>query len=333
MPDSAAGHGNRPGWREARLDLAAVLMRSGMVWVPVNAHAVGEGLRHVLTHAEPRALVADRELLPRIAECAAPLEGVVRVVAAGERDVTLSAMIAAGGGFEAPQPAASDLLAIMYTSGTTGPAKGVMVTHRLLRLAGGRALPWLSLPWFSVSVCDEAGREVPAFTRGEIVVRAHAPTALAPGYFRNAEATARALRDGRLVAGDCGSFDGAGNLFLPGRLSDSVRVKGENVSAREVEHVALRHPAVADCAMIGAPAEVGEQDITLFVQPREGETIDLAALSGWLGERLAPYQNPRYLALIEAFERTSSQRIMKHRLSAAPERCFDQLARRPAGDR
>jgi crotonobetaine/carnitine-CoA ligase len=424
--------------------------------VPVNAQAVGEGLRHVLTHAGPKALVADQELLPQIAECGASLAGVPTVVAAGEAPLSLAAMIASRERCDAPPPAPSDLVAIMYTSGTTGPAKGVMVTHRMLRLAGegalrvadardgdvlymweplyhiggaqllvlplrrrvvlamvgrfsasrfwaevraegashihflggilqillkqppgaldrthGARIAWgggcppdvwrpfeerfgvairecygmteassfttvndrgvvgsvgRALPWLAVSVCDEAGREVPTFTRGEIVVRAHDPTALTPGYFRNPEATSKALRDGALFTGDCGSFDADGNLFFHGRLSDSVRVRGENVSAWEVEHVALRHPAVADCAMIGVAAEVGEQDIKLFVQPREGETIDLAALSAWLGARLAPYQNPRYLALIAGFERTASQRIMKHRLSPAREGCFDRLA-------
>jgi crotonobetaine/carnitine-CoA ligase len=85
---------------------------------------------------------------------------------------------------------------------------------------------------------------------------------------------------------------------------------------------------VQDCAIIGVAAEVGEQDIKLFVQPRGGMQLDLAALSAWLGERLAPYQNPRYLAEIAEFERTPSLRIMKHRLSPARDDGFDRLARR-----
>ena len=74
--------------------------------------------------------------------------------------------------------------------------------------------------------------------------------------------------------------------------------------------------------MIGVAAEVGEQDIKLFVKPRGA--IDLRELSAWLGERLAPFQNPRYLAVVEEFERTPSQRIMKHRLSREVSGCFDR---------
>ena len=61
-----------------------------------------------------------------------------------------------------------------------------------------------------------------------------------------------------------------GNLYFHGRMSDSVRCRGENVSAFEVEHVAAAHPGVEDCAMIGVAAEIGEQDIKLFVKPKAG---------------------------------------------------------------
>lgn len=156
-------------------------------------------------------------------------------------------------------------------------------------------------------------------------MRAHVKNAIFPGYFRNPEATAKALRGGALYTGDLGVFDAEGNLTFLGRMTDSVRCKGENVSAWEVERVVVTHPAVEDCAMIGVAAEVGEQDIKLFVKPKPGETIDPPALSAWLGERLAPFQNPRYIVVIAEFERTPSQRIMKHKLSRETVGCWDRL--------
>ena len=59
-------------------------------------------------------------------------------------------------------------------------------------------------------------------------------------------------------------------LLLPRTRTDSVRCRGENVSAFEVEHVAAAQPSVEDCAMIGVAADVGEQDIKLFVKRRAG---------------------------------------------------------------
>jgi carnitine-CoA ligase len=182
------------------------------------------------------------------------------------------------------------------------------------------------VPWFSVELRDESGRIVDTGERGEIIVHAHAANALFPGYFRNPEATAKALRGGALHTGDLGVADREGNLIFLGRLTDSVRCKGENVSAWEVERIAAAHEAVADCAMIGIAAEIGEQDIKLFVQPKPDETIDPAAFSAWLAERVAPYQNPRYIAVVEGFERTPSQRIMKHKLPRDTQKCWDRLA-------
>jgi crotonobetaine/carnitine-CoA ligase len=182
------------------------------------------------------------------------------------------------------------------------------------------------VPWFSLELRNEQDRLVDAGERGEIVVRARSESALFAGYFRDAKATAKAIRGGALYTGDLGMLDTEGNLTFLGRTTDSMRCKGENVSAWEVERVVVEHPAVEDCAIIGVVAEICEQDIKLFVKPRPGEEIDPRSLSAWLGRRLAPYQNPRYIEVVSAFERTPSQRIMKHRLSRETRDCWDRLA-------
>lgn len=181
------------------------------------------------------------------------------------------------------------------------------------------------VPWLSVEILDEQGTPVAAGVAGEIVVHPRQEGAVFAGYFRNEEATTRALRPDGFHTGDLGMLDADGNLYFLGRLTDSVRVKGENVSAFEVEHVAGSHPLVEDCALIGVKADVGEQEIKLFIKPKAGADIDYASFSEWLGQRLAPFQNPRYLAVVEDFERTPSQRIMKHRLPASPDGSWDRL--------
>ena len=180
------------------------------------------------------------------------------------------------------------------------------------------------MPWFDVVIQDEGGGAVGQGRQGEIVVTSHLPGALTAGYLKNPEATAAALSGNQFRTGDQGSLDAAGNLYFHGRLSDSVRVRGENVTAFEVEHVAAQHPAVEDCAIAGVPAEVGEEEILLFVKAEAGAAIDPAALSAWLAERLAPYQNPRYIKMVADFERTPSQRIMKHRLPRSLEDAWER---------
>jgi crotonobetaine/carnitine-CoA ligase len=183
-------------------------------------------------------------------------------------------------------------------------------------------------PWFEVELIGPTGAPVAQGERGEIVVRTSLPGAITRGYLANPEATARALRGDAFHTGDLGSFDADRNMYFHGRMTDNVRVRGENVSAMEVEQIAAKHPAIEDCAMIGVAAEVGEQEIKLFVKRKAGEALDAAELSAWLGERLAPYQNPRYIVMVGDFERTASQRIMKHKLAAYPAAAWDRTPNR-----
>jgi crotonobetaine/carnitine-CoA ligase len=452
-------HGVRRGERVAVMmrnspaALATIfgLIRAGVIWVPVNAQLRGPGLGYVLDHCEPALAIADPELLPTIAGSGASI-GTAAVISTADIETWLSASAV----FVEPLPAPEDCLAIFYTSGTTGPPKGVMLSHAMLRFAGeavalvaapqptdvflmweplyhiggaqllvlplirdvtlamldrfsasrfwqqaqeyrashihflggilqlllkqppspldrnhGVRIAWgggcpadiwrpfeerfgvevreaygmteassittyndgcvvgsvgRPVPWFKVSVRDSTGNRVAPGERGEIVVHAHRPGALFTGYFRDPAATAKALRGGALWTGDLGRFDADGNLSFLGRMTDSVRCKGENVSAWEVERAAAAHPDIADCAMIGVAAEIGEQDIKLFVQPKPGAAIHPAELSRWLGERVAPYQNPRYIAVVDGFERTPSQRIAKRELPRDTKGCWDRLA-------
>ena len=468
--------GVRPGDRvavmldnsPAALALLFALAKSGSVWIPLNTQLREEQLRYILGHAEPRMLIARADLMPLAQACApdpariilvadrAPAHAPAHAPAYAPALEALAIDTRPAPSPNLPSPGPEALFAISYTSGTTGPPKGVMMSHHMLRLAGegarlvsdvrdgdvlfmweplyhiggsqlivvpllrrailhmvprfsasrfwaevieggathihflggilqillkqppsrlDRAHPvrvawgggcppdvWVAvqhrfgvevrecygmteassfttfndqgivgsigrpLPWFTVALLDEAGAPVPPGARGEIVVRSTDPGAITRGYFRNPEATAKALRNGALHTGDAGSIDDRGNYVFHGRLTDSVRVRGENVSAWEVEHVAASHAAVEDCAIIGVPSDIGEQDIKLFVKPRPGAAVDPAALSAWLAARLPRYQQPRYIEVVRDFERTPSQRIMKHRLPPATSDCWERTA-------
>lgn len=185
-----------------------------------------------------------------------------------------------------------------------------------------------ALPWFEMDVVDEKGRPAAAGALGEIVVRERSPGVLFAGYFRNPAATEGALRDGVLYTGDFGVRDEDGDFHFHGRKTDNLRHRGENVSAFDVEHVVRQHADVEECAVIGVPGELGEQDIMLFVKARPGCRLDAAALAGWCAERLANFQLPRYIAEVERFEKTASERIMKHTLPRDTAVAWDRLAPR-----
>ncbi len=189
-----------------------------------------------------------------------------------------------------------------------------------------------ALPWFEMGIVDDGGRPAEPGEPGEIVVRERAPGMLFKGYFRNPEASAAALREDWMHTGDLGSVDGDGDFYFHGRMTDSLRHRGENVSAFEVEHVVRQHRDVEECAVIGVPGELGEQDIKLFAKARPGRGLDLEELAGWCAGRLAVFQLPRYFVAVEGFEKTASERIMKHALSRRTDDAWDRLApARPGG--
>ena len=444
----------------ASIVVVHALAMAGIVWVPVNTRQRGDGLAYVLEHSSPAAVICDRGVLATIRQAWAKVDETRLIVAedgtgaeAAADVVFLETLLAAPLDFERPSLRGEDLFAIMYTSGTTGRPKGVLVTHSMMRLAGeavvlvtnardgdvmfmweplfhiGGAqllvLPALldvslamvdrfsasrfwqqvrssgathvhylggvlqillkqppadsdrdhavrifwgggckrdiwrlfeqrfgvdirecygmteassittfndngtvgsvgkPLPWFSVDIHGEGGSIAPVGEKGEIVIRSDHDGAIFKGYYLNPEATSKALRGGLFHTGDMGSFDHDGNLQFHGRLADSVRVRGENVSAWEVEHVAAAHPAVEDCAMIGVEADVGEQDIKLFVKLKPGHELGLEDFSSWLSSRLAVFQMPRYFGLVSEFQRTPSERIMKHTLGGNTENSWN----------
>lgn len=186
----------------------------------------------------------------------------------------------------------------------------------------GKPLPWIRLELLS----DEGVPVVPGQT-GQIVLSSDVEGVFLPAYLDNPQATAEALRDGKLYTGDIARQDADGYLYFVGRSTDSIRVRGENVSAWEVERIFVLHPAVAAVAAVGVESEVGEQEILLYVQFKSGAAESFSGLAEWAEKVLAAFQRPRYYSAVERFELTPSERIRKHLLpkdiSAAWDRCVN----------
>ena len=73
---------------------------------------------------------------------------------------------------------------------------------------------------------------------------------------------------------------GAGGfLYFNGRLKDTIRRGGENISADELEAIAVFHPAVLYCAAVGVPDELGDEEVLLYVQPRPGTQAEPAGIA------------------------------------------------------
>ncbi len=165
---------------------------------------------------------------------------------------------------------------------------------------------------YEVKIVDEAGREVPPGTVGELIVRGTPGVSLMKGYFKNPEATAQTLRDGWLWSGDQAWMDGDGYYFFVDRKKDMIKRAGENVSASEVEEALKQHPAVFDAAVVGVPDPLRDAAIRAYVILKDGATATADDLIAWCRSRLSPFKVPETVEFRTTFPRTSVGKIQKH---------------------
>lgn len=436
------------GNSDEQVVLIYALILSGLVWIPINTKLRGPGLDYPFEHAGPDLVVGDSEFEPLLGQSAAARLPYLSIDALHQ-----AALAYPHASLRLNDSAADAALCVIYTSGTTGAPKGVVFTHRMLRIAseavmqvadvqaGDRLLLWeplchiggaqmllipfmadvqlhvvrrfsaskfwaqctqaqatqlhylggiidilmqqpaeqwpgqhhlrvlwgagvslgnwaaieqrfgcplrecygmtecssfatlnrhgkpgsigKALPWLTLELLDADGNPVPVGQLGEIVLSSSVEGVFLPGYLNNPEATATALRGGRLFTGDMARMDADGDLFFVGRRTDSMRVRGENVSAWEVERVFSAHPDVRLCAATGVASGIGEQEIMLFVQAEPGKTMDWPQLVAWARQRCASYQLPRFYQAVERFELTPSERIKKHLLPREAANAWD----------
>jgi crotonobetaine/carnitine-CoA ligase len=169
--------------------------------------------------------------------------------------------------------------------------------------------------WMEYGAVDERDRLLRPGETGELVYRSLLPDAMAREYYKAPEATAAAFRNFMFHTGDVGFVDEQGRVHYLGRRQDRIRRRGENVSAVEVEFVALTHPDVLEAAAYAVPAEIGEHEIKLDVVLRDG-ALALDELHAWLVAKLPRYMVPRYLECRDGFPKTPSERIEKFKLAA-----------------
>ena len=142
--------------------------------------------------------------------------------------------------------------------------------------------------------------DLPPQQAGEILVKG--PSVMA-GYYKLPDETRATFdADGWLITGDLGMLKDDGRLRFIGRLKDTIRVGGENLSPAEVEDLLLRHPDVTAAQVIGLPdARLGEVPVA-FVALRSGANIDPAVLVNWARERIAGFKAPRFIGIVASFD-------------------------------
>jgi long-chain acyl-CoA synthetase len=160
-----------------------------------------------------------------------------------------------------------------------------------------------------VRIFNEQDEELPAGEIGEVVTRSDCVMA---GYWANPQASAMTLRGGWLHTGDLGSLDEHGFLTLRDRSKDMIISGGSNIYPREVEEVLLRHPAVAECAVVGrAHEEWGEEVVAFLVLKQE---VQSEALDRHCRENIARFKRPREYRFVESLPKNNYGKVLKTEL-------------------
>ena len=159
---------------------------------------------------------------------------------------------------------------------------------------------------------DDGGKAVAGEGVGEIQVRA--PFAMA-GY-HDADALNAEMRagDGWLRTRDVARRDERGYLHLIDRTSDMIITGGYNVYPREVEEVILGHPAVAECAVVGAPDPKWVEAVTAFVKLEPGRSLSEAEVVELVRAKLAPHKAPKAVHFVADIPKSAVGKILRRAL-------------------
>ena len=158
---------------------------------------------------------------------------------------------------------------------------------------------------------DDDGNEVQPGKVGEIVAYGTPGRDIMLGYLDDPEATAAALRDGKLYTGDNAWADEKGYLYFFDRKKDMIKRAGENVAALEVEGALLEHPDIAEAAVFGVPDAIRDESVTAVVVLARPGSLSAEDVIEHCREHLAKFKVPTIVEFAGELPKTSIGKVRK----------------------
>lgn len=201
---------------------------------------------------------------------------------------------------------------------TFGMSEAPSVMRGTDDMAGADEHGFVGQPYrgYEARLVDENDIEVPAGASGELVIRTDTPWVISPSYFGDAEASAKAWRNGWFHTGDVMRRNEQASYFFVDRVKDALRRRGEMISAFEVERVVLRYPGVQEAACVAYPSDAGAEDEVKVFVVAPGVEIDFADLLRYCHTNMPHYMVPRYFEPIPELPKTATMKVTKNVLRA-----------------
>jgi acetyl-CoA synthetase len=174
-------------------------------------------------------------------------------------------------------------------------------------------------PGHRVAVVDEQGQEVARGDTGDVAVNRIAPDGTPDPvffleYLGNAEATRRKYVGDWCRTGDMASMDEDGYLWYQGRADDMFKVAGYRVGPSEIENCIVKHPAVANAAVIPIPDETRGNVVKAFVVLAAGQEASRTLeedIQQHVRKFLAPYEYPKEIEFLDALPMTTTGKVQR----------------------
>lgn len=168
------------------------------------------------------------------------------------------------------------------------------------------------VPGYTAKVVDDDGREVPRGTVGKLAVVG--PTGCK---YLDEPRQANYVRDGWNYPGDAFLQDADGYFFYQARADDMIITAGYNVGGPEVEDALLKHPAVAECGVVGKPDEERGMIVKAFCVLKPGHEAGpemVRSLQDHVKAAIAPFKYPREIEFVASLPRTETGKLQRFKL-------------------
>lgn len=172
--------------------------------------------------------------------------------------------------------------------------------------------PDKKIKFTELKIIDENESTVQEGETGELAVKT---PLLMQGYFKDAAQTqASFTADSFFKTGDLVKKDPDGFYVFVTRKKDIIRRRGENISGAEIDRCVSLHPKISECAAIGVPSSLGEEEIFLAIVPRENATLSEKEIYDWCRSKLTKIKCPKYIKKFKSLPHTPTARIAKFKL-------------------